>query len=600
MEAKQTNPDNAILTAALEHIKNGRSILPIRPDGSKKPCLDSWKEFQSRFPTEAEVREWWVRWPGAWVAMITGQISGVTLIDCDTYELPGCDQEIETRLHDSDMPAILNTLHGGRNFAFAYTSEIKQSQDHPGIHTRNDGGYAVLPPSPGYTWEIELGPKEALCPVPQEIIEFIRQLNSKNKTSQTEPLPGSFDVGQYLDLHGVLFSVKAELDRTIYRLKRCPFTENHTDKNDPTGSAIIQGSNGIVTFHCKHTSCANKKWEDARRAISGDDSLGGFWTGELPEQPNPKEPVKFCDVSFTPREHIIKGFPLDRKLLYVHSAEGGGLKSFNELHLIKCILARSPLFGKYEILLSGPVLLFDEETPEPILEERLNGFGLKNKDFEGYLFHFSNLKIDREDDLQTFLYMVEKYHPVLCAFDSLTRFHGAEENSNSEMKRVMMNFRKITEMGPMAWIVHHVAKESKMTRGAAEIVNAADVEFRSSIDKEGLMTLQTGKVRIEQPEPIILKPVFTPGKFDMVYQMTQGAQLWEQVHSVLTARGEPVTVVEIQKELEKQETKVSDKVVRGVLEAKIKAGVVTGEKLPGVVTRKNGSTYERRVWHFSL
>ena len=114
------------------------------------------------------------------------------------------------------------------------------------------------------------------------------------------------------------------------------------------------------------------------------------------------------------------------------------------------------------------------------------------------------------------------------------------------------------------------------------------------------MTLQTGKVRIEQPEPIILKPVFAPGKFDMVYQMTQGAQLWDQVHSVLTARGEPVTVIEIQEELTRQEIKASDKEIRNILDAKVKAGVVTGEKLPGVVTRKNGSTYERKVWHFSF
>lgn len=315
---------------------------------------------------------------------------------------------------------------------------------------------------------------------------------------------------------------------------------------------------------------------------------------------NPKEPIKFCDVSFTPREHIIKDFPLDRKLLYVHSAEGGGLKSFIALHLIKCILARLPLFGKYEILLSGPVFLFDEETPEPIMEERLNGFGLKNKDYEGYLFHFSGLKIDRDEDLRTILSMVEKYHPVLCVFDSFTRFHNGEENSNTEMKEVMMNFRQIANMGPMTWIIHHVAKESKLTRGASEIPNAADLEFCNSIDKEGLVTLKTGKVRIEQPEPIILKPIFSP-RMDVVYQMTQGALLWDQIKAVMEAKGELITVGDIEKQLEKEGiANVTEKMIRSTLEGKVKAGLATSEKLPVQITGKGGSVYEKKVRHYGI
>jgi len=37
---------------------------------------------------------------------------------------------------------------------------------------------------------------------------------------------------------------------------------------------------------------------------------------------DPNQPVRFSDVSFPPREPITKGFPLAKKLMYVHSAEG--------------------------------------------------------------------------------------------------------------------------------------------------------------------------------------------------------------------------------------------------------------------------------------
>jgi len=319
-----------------------------------------------------------------------------------------------------------------------------------------------------------------------------------------------------------------------------------------------------------------------------------------PEQ-DPKQPIKFSEVSFTPREHIVKNFPLDRKLLYVHSAEGGGLKSFIGLHLIKCILAGRPLFGRYEILLRGSVLLFDEETPEPIMEERFNGFGLKNKDFEGYLFHFSGLKVDKIDDLKQILSMVEKYHPVLCVFDSLTRFHDAEENSNTEMKKVMMNFRKVTEMGPMGWLIHHVAKDSKFSRGATEIVNAADLEFRSSVDKEGFLTLKAGKVRIETPEPIVLKAVFDSGNFDVVYQMSQGIQLWEQIRATLDAVGEPMTIDDIARELESQGIMdVRSKKIRDTLDGKVKSNLVVKEKITIQTEDKTGRIRSREVAHYGL
>ena len=321
-----------------------------------------------------------------------------------------------------------------------------------------------------------------------------------------------------------------------------------------------------------------------------------------PWKPSPdmdsKQPVRFCEVAFPPREPIIRGFPLYKKLLYLQSGEGGGLKSFVAFALIKSILSKMPLFGKYEVLVNGPVLLFDEETPEPVMEERLSGFGLKNKDFDGYLFHFSGLRVDQRDDLKQILSMVERYHPVLCVFDSLTRFHNAEENSNTEMKQVMKCFRKVTNIGPMGWLIHHVSKESKLSRGAVEIPNAVDLEFISSVDNDGLLTLKTKKDRIERPEPIILKPVFGMN-MRMEYQMTQGSQLWEQIHTILLINGIPLTINEIIEKLDNQGIRnVSDKVVRTILDNKAMANLVKKEKLPLEVIGKGGRKYNREVWHY--
>ena len=46
--------------------------------------------------------------------------------------------------------------------------------------------------------------------------------------------------------------------------------------------------------------------------------------GEVSEASSPKQTIRFSDISFPPREHIIDGLPLDRKLLYVHSFKSQG------------------------------------------------------------------------------------------------------------------------------------------------------------------------------------------------------------------------------------------------------------------------------------
>jgi len=72
------------LDAALEYLERGWSIIPIRPD-AKRPAI-KWLEYQERLPTEEEVEEWWTKWPNHDIAIVTGALSGVVVVDCDNDE----------------------------------------------------------------------------------------------------------------------------------------------------------------------------------------------------------------------------------------------------------------------------------------------------------------------------------------------------------------------------------------------------------------------------------------------------------------------------------------------------------------------------------
>jgi hypothetical protein len=165
MEAKQTNPDNAILKAALEYLNNHKSIIPV---GDNKVPLIKWKEFQSRLPTVEEVTRWFTQWPTAGIGFLTGKINDVTVADCDT---PLLFEEINETIPEHTMTVTQKTPSQGGHFLFRYTEDVQQSQteNKNEIHIRNDGGFIRIAPTPGYTLSEKLETTDWLDPVPEEI-----------------------------------------------------------------------------------------------------------------------------------------------------------------------------------------------------------------------------------------------------------------------------------------------------------------------------------------------------------------------------------------------------------------------------------------------
>ena len=66
---------------ALAYLAKGYSVIPLRV-GDKRPAI-SWSEYQKRKPTEDEVKGWWAQWPDANIALVTGAVSGLWVLDVD-------------------------------------------------------------------------------------------------------------------------------------------------------------------------------------------------------------------------------------------------------------------------------------------------------------------------------------------------------------------------------------------------------------------------------------------------------------------------------------------------------------------------------------
>lgn len=136
--------NNNIYKKAYEFvIKNGFSVIPVGKN--KRPLISSWLQFQSRLPTDADMEEWWSAHPYANYGVVTGFISGITVIDLDY------GKGESTPLSKFPPTFTVKTPSGGYHLYYKYYADIKtgsnQFHQFPHLDIRNDGGYVVGPES---------------------------------------------------------------------------------------------------------------------------------------------------------------------------------------------------------------------------------------------------------------------------------------------------------------------------------------------------------------------------------------------------------------------------------------------------------------------
>jgi len=187
---------NETLSAALAYSRRGFSVIPVKP-WDKKPFI-SWKEFEGRRATEEEIRDWWQKWPKAMVAIVTGEISGLFAVDCDTPEGYEAVQEL---LPDSLLTPLARTPRGGWHLFFRFPDGLKghsgtKSAMLPGVDIRGNGGYIIAAPSVngegrGYAWAEGLSIEEVTAgQIPNALYKKISFSLYRGVTSNAEKDPG--------------------------------------------------------------------------------------------------------------------------------------------------------------------------------------------------------------------------------------------------------------------------------------------------------------------------------------------------------------------------------------------------------------------------
>lgn len=199
--ARGTADTWAMAAAGLGYLRRGWSVIPIRPR-DKRPLI-AWRGYQTKRATPDELLGWLRRWPTANVAIVTGAVSDLVVLDLDPSHGGTESLQMVVRAQGA-LPPTLSAISGGggRHLYFAHPGVPVHNRAglRPGLDLRGDGGYIVAPPSlhasgAEYRWERGSVP-EALATMPASLLANEHPRPRRTAAAWRQLLHGGVEEGQ--------------------------------------------------------------------------------------------------------------------------------------------------------------------------------------------------------------------------------------------------------------------------------------------------------------------------------------------------------------------------------------------------------------------
>lgn len=154
-------------------------------------------------------------------------------------------------------------------------------------------------------------------------------------------------------------------------------------------------------------------------------------------------------------------------------------KSWLALDFAVSVASGTPALGCFAVSDPGPVLLFPAEDALTAVRDRMAGMcrhrGITFDDLNVWLIGSPVLRLDSDEDRQALDGTVSELRPRLLVLDPLIRLHSADENSATEIARVLSFLRGLQRKYATAVLVVHHARKCSSTdpglglRGSTEI-----------------------------------------------------------------------------------------------------------------------------------
>lgn len=174
---------NIYLEAALKYLELGFSVIPLAPKAKVPQKGFSVMPYRDIRADREQIIRWWTETPDANVAIITGKISDLFVVDFDTHDEAFNETTALQYFPDSIITPTVKTPKGGKHLYFKDPGPNVTigTRTLPGIDHRGNGGYIVAPPSTNgngktYEWLINLN-EVATAAAPPPYISYINKSN---------------------------------------------------------------------------------------------------------------------------------------------------------------------------------------------------------------------------------------------------------------------------------------------------------------------------------------------------------------------------------------------------------------------------------------
>ena len=205
-ERSRDNDNTLLLQLALDYARQGWPVFPVQYITTAGICScnegaacgsksgkhpKTPKGFHDATLDEKQIRAWWRQWPQANIGGVTGQTSGRFVIDRDMK--PESAASFAQLLHDAcDLPETLThtTGSGGMHYIFRHPEGVaiasatggslgKYLEAYPGVDTRGDLGYIVLPPSRNLLGRYSVAMPHDLADLPLSFIDLFTAIRAQ-------------------------------------------------------------------------------------------------------------------------------------------------------------------------------------------------------------------------------------------------------------------------------------------------------------------------------------------------------------------------------------------------------------------------------------
>jgi len=440
----ETKNQNQLLVQALKYLKQGFSIIPVR---DKTCLLQSWSEYQTRKPTEEEVENWFFELNPTGIAIVTGEISGIVVLDV----------EKDADVSGIDIPETptVKTGGGGWHYYFKHPGNTKLQnviRIKPKMDFKADGGYVIAPPSQhksGIRYEWLVGFEKAqLADIPAWLIQETSQKQTPPKDWEKilEGVPEGERHTNAVSLVGKLFR---HLPMDEWKTVALPLVESWNERNDPplAKDELMQIVKSLATKEAVEKATRESVKNTVADATDAEEidltlvRLADLLSRELPK------------TQWTIEQLIPKGG------LAVLSAPPAHHKTWLALYFAIQVANGDSVFDRFKTEQCN-VLFVEEDTGEVLIIQRLRKLSPSDKNASIQFLIRKGIKLENRRTMEKLMELIKDENIGFIIFDSLIQLHDQDENVNKDMVRVFEPLKKITDMGVSVLVLHHHRKES--------------------------------------------------------------------------------------------------------------------------------------------